>query len=232
MVTKSNQVLRWSYSEDPLQGGRPFTSSGGTSPRHGTCSCRITSSTDTRTTSEGPGALLLSDVILEGGPAVPGRAGSGAAALIYAGQNPDRVAGLFLLDPATDPRAIPKEILDQMTTGLAGPQSLDFQKQFYATIAGPNEKVRDEVLADCEAVAPDARLGFGKAFAQWNPESTLDAWKGPIFILSGEASDTPSALYRLRPHIPHRIVKGTGHWLQLDAPDIVADAIRKFLDEI
>ena len=157
--------------------------------------------------------------------------GSGAAALLYAGKHRDQVAGLFLLDPATDPRAIPQEIRDQIVTGLAGPHSLDFQKQFYATIAGPNEKVRDRVLADCEKVAPAARLGFGKAFAEWNPEPALDAWKGPIFILSGEASDTPAALYRLRPAIPHEVVKGTGHWLQLDAPDIVADAIEKFIAE-
>jgi pimeloyl-ACP methyl ester carboxylesterase len=155
--------------------------------------------------------------------------GSGAAALIYAAQNPDRVAGLFLLDPATDPRAIPKDIRDSIIAGLPGPQSLDFQKQFYATIAGNNKKVSDRVLADCERVAPKARLGFGKAFAEWNPEPALDDWKGPIFILAGEASDNQAALYRLRPAIPYEVVKGTGHWLQLDAPDIVSEAIRRFI---
>jgi pimeloyl-ACP methyl ester carboxylesterase len=158
--------------------------------------------------------------------------GSGAAALLYAARNPARVAGLFLLDPATDPRAFPKEIIDRMIAGLSGPRSLDVQKQFYATIAGPDPKVRDRVLADCESVAPQARLGFGTAFAGWNPESSLDAWKGPIFILASEASDLPSALYRLRPQIPHEVVKGTGHWLQLDAPDIVAGAISRFIAEL
>lgn len=155
--------------------------------------------------------------------------GSGAAALVYAGRHPDRVAGLFLLDPATDPRVLPEEIRAGIVSGLAGPQSLDFQKQFYATIAGSNEKTRARVLADCEKVAPAARLGFGTAFADWNPEPALDGWQGPIMILAGEASDTPAALYRLRPRIPHEVVKGTGHWLQLDEPDIVADAIRRFI---
>jgi pimeloyl-ACP methyl ester carboxylesterase len=155
--------------------------------------------------------------------------GSGAAALRYAARNPQRVAGLFLLDPATDPRVIPKDIRDGIVTGLAGPQSLDFQKQFYATIAGPDAKVQARVLSDCEKVAQKARLGFGKAFAEWNPVVDLDAWKGPIFILAGEASDNPGALYRLRPAIPNEVVKGTGHWLQLDAPDIVATAIRRFI---
>jgi pimeloyl-ACP methyl ester carboxylesterase len=155
--------------------------------------------------------------------------GSGAAALLYAAHNPGRVAGLFLLDPATDPRVLPQDIRDGIVAGLAGPQSLDFQKQFYATIADANKKVSARVLADCEKVLPEARLGFGKAFAQRNPEPALDGWKGPIFILSSEASDTPAALYRLRASIPHEVVKGTGHWLQLDVPDIVAKAIRRFI---
>lgn len=155
--------------------------------------------------------------------------GSGAAALIHAARNPGRVAGLFLLDPATDPRAFPREIRDGIVAGLAGPDSLVFQKQFYATIAGGDAKTQARVLADCEMVAPEARLGFGKAFAAWNPEPALDAWTGPIFILSSEASDNGAALYRLRPEIPHAVMKGTGHWLQLDAPDIVADAIRRFI---
>ena len=155
--------------------------------------------------------------------------GSGAAALLYAARHPDRVLGLFLLDPATDPRVLPPDIRHGIVAGLSGPQSLDFQKQFYSTIAGANEKVRAQVLADCEKILPEARLGFGQAFAQWNPEPALDAWKGPIFILSSEASDTPAALYRLRPSIAHEVVKGTGHWLQLDAPDIVAKAIRRFI---
>jgi pimeloyl-ACP methyl ester carboxylesterase len=160
---------------------------------------------------------------------IAAHSGSGAAALIYAARNPGRVAGLFLLDPATDPRALPQDIRDGIVGGLAGPDSLAFQKQFYATITGGNETTRSRVLADCETVTHAARLGFGKAFAAWNPEPALDAWKGPIFILAGEASDNPAALYRLRPDIPHAVVKGTGHWLQLDAPDIVADALRRFI---
>lgn len=160
---------------------------------------------------------------------IAAHSGSGAAALIYAARNPGRVAGLFLLDPATDPRALPQEIRAGIVSGLEGPDSLAFQKQFYATIAGGKAATQARVLADCETVTPSARLGFGKAFAAWNPEPALDAWKGPIFILAGEASNNPAALYRLRPGIPHEVVKGTGHWLQLDAPDIVADVLRRFI---
>ena len=96
----------------------------------------------------------------------------------------------------------------------------------------PMSTSRARVIADCEKVVAPARLGFGKAFAEWDPEAALDAWKGPLFILASEASDNGPALYRLRPHIPHEVVRGTGHWLQLDAPDIVAQAIRRFIARI
>jgi len=129
--------------------------------------------------------------------------GSGGAALLYAAGSGAR-GRLFLLDLATDPRAIPKGVRDDIVTGLAGPRSLEFQKQFYATIAGHNGRVAARVIADCEKVVAPARLAFGKAFADWDPEAALDAWKGPFFILAGKASDNGSALYHLCPHIPQR----------------------------
>lgn len=158
--------------------------------------------------------------------------GGGAAALHYAVDRPDRVAGLLLVDPATDPRALPQAVRDGFVKDLAGPQSLDVQQAFYRSIAGLNPAVRDRVVADTEAVDPAARAGHGKALATWNPEPTLNAWQGPILILASTANDTPDALYRLRPDVQHRVIAESGHWLQLDQPDIVEQAIRGFIAEI
>ena len=49
-----------------------------------------------------------------------------------------------------------------------------------------------------------------------------------MLILSTPATDIDGALYRLRPNIPHQVVQTKGHWLQLDHPEIVADAIMTF----
>jgi pimeloyl-ACP methyl ester carboxylesterase len=155
--------------------------------------------------------------------------GGGGAALHYAADHADRVAGLLLVDPATDPRVLPPEVRDGFVKDLAGPKSLEVQKAYYASIAGTNPAVRDRILADCDATVPAARAGMGLALATWNPEPTLNAWQGPILILASTANDNAGALYRLRPDVPHQVVAEAGHWLQLDRPDIVEAAIRRFI---
>lgn len=158
--------------------------------------------------------------------------GAAAVALEYGVRQPTRVAGLFLVDPPTDPRALPKEVRAGFVRDLAGPNGLKVQRDFYATLVGSNSAVRERVLADCEAVAPAARAGFGAALADWNPEPTLQAWRGPIFILATPNNDNEHALYRLRSDIAHEIVSPAGHWVQLDQPARVEQSIRRFIERV
>ena len=154
--------------------------------------------------------------------------GSGPAALSYAASHPDDVAGVVLVDPPNDPGQMPADVKEKFLSDLAGPESLAAQKAFYESIAGDDPAVRERVLKDTESIDAKARYGFGKAMADWNPEPTLDAWRGPLFILSSKGYDTLAALYRLRPEIEHLVVEKAGHWLQLDQPDDVEQAIRDF----
>ena len=158
--------------------------------------------------------------------------GGGGAALAYAASHADRVAGILLVDPATDPRALPKEIRDGFVRDLAGPKGGDVLSAYYTSIAGPNADVRKQVLADAAVVDPAARAGVGKALAEWNPEPTLDAYHGPIFVLATEANDNAAALFRLRAGIGHRTVAGSGHWVMLDKPEAVAEAVNTFVSTI
>lgn len=158
--------------------------------------------------------------------------GGGGVALAYAASHADRVAGVLLVDPATDPRALPQAIRDGFVRDLAGPQGRDVLNAYYTSIAGPNAAVRQRVLADAAVVDPAARAGVGKALAEWNPEPALDAYRGPMFVLATEASDTPAALYRLRTDIPRQIVAGSGHWVMLDKPEVVAEAVNNFVATI
>lgn len=155
--------------------------------------------------------------------------GGAAVALEFAAQQPSRVAGLLLVDPPTDPRGLPQKVREGFVRDLAGPQSLKVQQDYYRSIAGENAATRARVLADCEAVSAEARAGIGQALATWNPEPALRAWRGSALILVTPPNDTEHALHRLRLDIPHRVVGGAGHWLQLDQPQLVAQAIRGFV---
>jgi pimeloyl-ACP methyl ester carboxylesterase len=158
--------------------------------------------------------------------------GASGAALAYAAGHADRVAGILLVDPATDPRALPKEIRDGFVRDLAGPSGGDVLSAYYTSIAGSNADVRKQVLADAALVDPAARAGVGKALAEWDPEPTLDAYHGPVFVLATEANDNAAALFRLRSGIGHQIVAGSGHWVMLDKPEAVAEAVNIFVSTI
>lgn len=158
--------------------------------------------------------------------------GGGGVALAYAASHADRVAGILFVDPATDPRALLKEIREGFVRDLAGPHSLDALNAYYTSIAGSNTAVRQRVLADAAVVDLAARAGVGKALAGWNPEPTLNAYRGPMLVLATEANDNPAALYRLRTDIPHQVVTDSGHWVMLDKPEVVAEAVNTFIATI
>lgn len=160
---------------------------------------------------------------------VVAHSGGAAVALEFAAQQPSRVAGLLLVDPPADPRGLPPEVRDGFVRELAGPLSLQVQQDYYRSIAGTNATTLARVLADCEATSPEARAAIGQALATWDPQPALQAWLGSALILVTPPNDHEHALHRLRPDIPHRVVGGAGHWLQLDHPQLVAQAIRSFV---
>lgn len=158
--------------------------------------------------------------------------GGAAVALQFAAGHPEQVAGLLLIEPATDPRALPVDVKQGMLRDLAGPRALDVQRAFYAAIAGQDSAVRERVLADCERVDAAARLGVARALAEWDPEPTLSAWRGPSFILAASVNDNAHALYRLRADVAHAVVADVGHWIQLEQPALVEQTLRRFLHEV
>jgi pimeloyl-ACP methyl ester carboxylesterase len=155
-----------------------------------------------------------------------------AVALAYASKHAERVAGILMVDPVTDPRALPADVREGFVKDMAGPKSLEVFKAYVGSIAGSNPAIRGRVLADASRIDPAARAGIAKAAGGWNPEIALKAYKGPIFILSTPAMDNAGALYRVRQDIPHQVVETDGHWLQLDHPEVVEKAITEFVAKI
>jgi pimeloyl-ACP methyl ester carboxylesterase len=44
--------------------------------------------------------------------------------------------------------------------------------------------------------------------------------------------DTPNDIHRLVPHVPHEVMDGTSHWMQLDRPEGFNQILDRFLELI
>jgi pimeloyl-ACP methyl ester carboxylesterase len=154
----------------------------------------------------------------------------GAGAVLEFATKAQGLSGIFLVDPATDPRAMPREMRDGFLAALKGPAALDAIQGYYASIAGPNSKTVAHILTDAATAHETARFGVAKALAFWNPEPSLNNYNGPVGMLVTPPNDTDAALYYLRSDMAHTVIGTSGHWPHLDTPQVVADAIRQFID--
>jgi pimeloyl-ACP methyl ester carboxylesterase len=155
----------------------------------------------------------------------------GGVALTYAGAHPSRVAGLLLLDPIGDGKQIPAAQADSFVSQLEA----DFEnviQGYWAQIAGPNAEIRQRLLADLRATPRETVMrAFGDVL-RFDPDPALAAYQGPMFSVVTPNNDQPFSLHRLGHGFPHRMVTGTGHWIQLDRPEEVNQILDEFIEKI
>jgi len=152
-------------------------------------------------------------------------------ALTFAVAHPKRVAGLLLVDPAGDPSSFPEEQRDAVMRELRGPGYETVSRNYYASLGGPNPEVNGRVIADLLAAPKETVLGLFAALNAFKPKGLLGRFAGPTLVVVTPQTDQPWMLHRMG-GLPHRVVEGTGHWIQLDKPDEVNAILDEFLAEI
>jgi pimeloyl-ACP methyl ester carboxylesterase len=161
---------------------------------------------------------------------VVGHSMGGAVALAHAGRHPDRTAGLFLLDPASDGRQIPADQAKGMMAALRTDGWADTVWAFWSPMLGPSTAaVKDRLHADLRATAQATVVGPLDDLLTFDPTVPLGRYRGPRLTAITAANETPGAYQNLVPDLPARTIAGTGHWAQLDAPGAVNDLLDAFL---
>jgi pimeloyl-ACP methyl ester carboxylesterase len=155
--------------------------------------------------------------------------GAGAS-LAYAGAHPDRLAGLVLVDPIGDGKQIPP---DEGKAYLSGFETnYDSTSQgYWVTVAGPDSAVQKRLLADLTATPREAVVEVLRDVLQFDPDPALARYTGPKLSIATPHNDMPFSLHRLGKGFPHRLVEGTGHWIQLDKPEEVNRILDEFLND-
>ena len=155
----------------------------------------------------------------------------GGVALTYAGAHPERVAGLLLLDPIGDGTMIPAGEANAFLQALESSYDSAITA-YWGQIAGPQASVQERLLRDLRATPRKTVIEGMRQVMQFDPKPALARYQGPILSIVTPANNQPFSLHRLGKGFPHRIVEGTGHWIQLDKPDVVNQLLDEFVDSV
>ncbi|HET6778294.1 MAG TPA: alpha/beta hydrolase [Gemmatimonadales bacterium] len=155
----------------------------------------------------------------------------GGVALTYAGAHPDQIAGLLLLDPIGDGTQFPSAEVQGFLSKLESDYTGTIEG-YWDQITGPDSSVRERLRADLRATPRETVIGAFRAVMQFDPHPLLGRYRGPTLSIVTPHNNEPFSLHRLGQGFPHRIVQGTGHWIQLDKPNVVNEILDEFLDTV
>jgi pimeloyl-ACP methyl ester carboxylesterase len=154
-----------------------------------------------------------------------------AIATVFAATFPERVRGLLLVDPVGDQRLASDE-MQKFLVALDSPRYHAIIRDYWTTIAGPNLKLQERLLADLEHTPREAVLGMLRALNRTDLTNAILSYTGPKLSVVTPLNEFPFSLHRLDPDLPHKVFPGTGHWLQLELPDAFNFVLDDFVQSI
>jgi pimeloyl-ACP methyl ester carboxylesterase len=153
----------------------------------------------------------------------------GAAAIAFACNHPDRVAGLVLVGaPGKVPEAQARQIMTAMRSDYEE-ASAGFMERL---LSGAQPKVREQVRLEFRNIQEAAALKIMDETFAYDPVADLDGYSGPKLLITPAQADTPNDLHRLRPDVPHQTIAGTSHWVQMDKPEEFDRILDDFLAQL
>jgi pimeloyl-ACP methyl ester carboxylesterase len=155
-----------------------------------------------------------------------------AIGIAYAAAHPERVAGLLLVDPNGDQTRIPRQQIEPFLAALRAEPLRELEAYYRQLVAGGDRDAARLVLEDLSLTAADAIPAAVEAAVAFPPLPALASYGGPKLAVISEANSLPYSLHNLAPELPVQLVRGTGHWLMMDRPEVFNRILDGFLDLI
>jgi pimeloyl-ACP methyl ester carboxylesterase len=153
-----------------------------------------------------------------------------AVAIHYAAEHPERVAGLLLVDPNGDQTRIPRGQLDPFLEALRAEPLGELEAYFRQLTAGGDRDAARWVIEDLRLTHEDAIAAAVQAAADYAPLPAMARYGGPRLSVISDANSLPYSLHHLLPDLPVQLVRGTGHWLMMDRPEVFNRILDDFLE--
>jgi pimeloyl-ACP methyl ester carboxylesterase len=155
-----------------------------------------------------------------------------AVAIAYAAEHPERVAGLLLVDPNGDQTRIPRQQIEPFLAALRAEPLRELEAYFRQLVVGGDRDAARWVLEDLLLTHEDAIPAAVAAAVEFAPLPALARYGGPTLAVISEMNSLPYSLPNLLPELPVHLVRGTGHWLMMDRPELFNHILDDFLAEI
>lgn len=158
----------------------------------------------------------------------------GGVAIAMTGLAPDRIAGLFLVDPIDDPSKRPADDgSEAFLRRLEGPEyAVEIEAYWSEILKLASDGVRQHVLADLRATPPSIVLGSMRAMTGFDAQAALAPYHGPVVSVTTPLNEFPSSLHRVIPAVRQEKMSGVSHWLHLDRPAEFNATLDRFLSVI
>jgi pimeloyl-ACP methyl ester carboxylesterase len=160
---------------------------------------------------------------------IAGHSLGGAAAIAYAADNAERVAGLVLV-------ATPGRLPDEQVAGIQKALRQDFDGTMSGIwrrlLAEATPATRRTVEGENDRLPPQTASEIVRATFAFDPVPPLEAYQGPRMTVSTPQEGPVRELHELVPGVEHETVEGTSHWIQLDQPDRFNAILDRFLERV
>jgi len=155
-----------------------------------------------------------------------------AVAIQYAAEHPQRVAGLLLVDPNGDQTRIPRRQIEPFLEALRAEPLGELEAYFRQLTVGGDRDAARWVIEDLRLTHEDAVAAAVEAAADYAPLPALARYGGPRLSVISDANSLPYSLHHLLPDLPVQLVRGTGHWLMMDRPEVFNRILDDFLEMV
>jgi pimeloyl-ACP methyl ester carboxylesterase len=154
------------------------------------------------------------------------------AAIEYAAGHPERVAALLLVDPSGDQTRMPPADRSAWLAAVRDDPRGECDFNFRHFLGEARPEVAKAVLESLEATPAAALVAALEGSAAYAAAAAMERYPGPAASVVSELNDLPISLHRLRPELPARRLRGVSHWLMMDRPSEVLEALWDLLERI
>lgn len=163
--------------------------------------------------------------------ALVGHSLGAGVALEYAGAHPERITHLVLADPIGDGTQTPRSEVEPFLEALDSPGYVETIEGYWSSIAGSDGAVLERLLADLRATPRDTVVRGLHAVMAYDPKPALARLRPPTLAIVTPSNDFPYSMHQLGAGLPHRVIEGTGHWLQIERPAEFNHILDRFLGQ-